>query len=137
MSDRGDEPEVRTGVQNMSVRIPRQAIPWRSNAIDTLWTDSVTSLVLNGSLRVSLLHRPFSTRSAPGPNPLPTGWWTIGLGLRETKPHVLSGQCSGFTNIVSVCCQPLLRAMQQSRTASAMRDHIMDGCLARISLSQL
>lgn len=79
-----------TGANEMVVRIPRQAIQWRKNATHTLWAKTMTPFVLNGRLRWSLLHRPISTRSAPGSSPQPTGWWTIIQynGYRETKPHV-------------------------------------------------
>jgi hypothetical protein len=79
----------------MVVRIPRQAIQWRWNVIYILWAYAMSPYVLNGPLRVSLLHRPISTRSAPGSNPQPTGWWTIGLGLRETKPHIFEWAVHG------------------------------------------
>jgi len=55
--------------------------------------------------------------------------------MDSEKPSLmsLSGQFPGFTNIVSVCSRPL-RVIEQSR--ASWRDHIMDGCLARIFLSQ-
>ena len=73
----------------MTARIPRQAIPWRLNAINTLWGYVSTPWLLNGRLRVSLPYRPLSTRSAPDPSPRTTGWWTIGLGLTYAKPDAI------------------------------------------------
>lgn len=72
----------------MATRIPRQAIQWCTNTAYTLCDNVMTPFVLNGQLRVSLLHRSFSTRTAPGSNPQLTGWWTIirFFGYRETKP---------------------------------------------------
>lgn len=123
-----------TGAINMVVRIPRQAIPWRKNVIYTLWTNTMTPLVLNGRLRVSLLYRPTSTRSAPGSNPQTTGWWTIILtkGYREAEPHVFEWTAHGVYQYRFCMLWPL-RAMQQFR--ASWRNHIMDGCLARIFLS--
>lgn len=80
-------PKSPTGARNMPVRMPRPMTQWRLNAV-ALWTGFSSPCGLNGTRRVSPLHRPISTGSAPGSNPQITGWWTISRndGIRETKP---------------------------------------------------
>ncbi len=80
-------PQCPTGVRSTPVRMPGPVTQWHDDAV-VLWTGSCSPWRLNGTHRVSPHHRPISTGSVPDSNPAKTGWWTIGLGLRETKPAV-------------------------------------------------
>jgi hypothetical protein len=87
MASAAVSPQCPTGAHRMPVRMPRPLTQWRDDAV-ALWTGSCSPGLLNGTRRVSPFHRPSSTGSPPGSNPQRTGWWTIGSGLRETKPAV-------------------------------------------------
>lgn len=82
-------PQCPTGARSMPVRMPRPMTQWHLNAA-ALWTGCCSPCGLNGTRRVSPLHNPISTGSAPGSNPQITGWWTISADwrIRETKPAV-------------------------------------------------
>jgi len=87
-------PKSPTGARSMPVRMPRPLTQWHLDAV-ALWTGRCSPCGLIGTRRVSPLHNPISTGSAPGSNPQITGWWTIGASLRDTKPAVNEWGVSG------------------------------------------
>jgi len=81
------------------VPLPRPRTHWRIDAGGALWTGARSPWRLNGTRRVSPLHRPTSTGSAPASNPITTGWLTIGFGLTVTKPAVFEWAVCGVNQV--------------------------------------
>lgn len=158
LADAMMSPQSPTGLFAMSVveadesaRIPRSMTQWHVEVL-TLWADFCRPWRLNGTHRVSPLHRPISMGSVPDSNPENTGWRWISADWRQiktVKPDVCEWVVHGdyihcFWTPAAVCLRsngeygqmrslPVAGAFLPGTNAGLLPY----GCLVRVSSSRL
>jgi len=93
--DGGGEPVVPTGSASRPARLARPVTLWRTDAVGPDGMAESDRGFEWDPPPIAPLHTPISAGSAPGSNPLPTGWRCIGLGLTGAKPDVFEWAALG------------------------------------------